>query len=154
MANEFDILLFDLWDIGSRYYTFITTMVNCLLACSKFNKKIIILDRPNPIGFKCEGNYIADGYSSFVGALNIPNRHGLTMGELSYLAKDMLSIKVDLQVVKVTNWNRRGYYDAFCKIWISPSPNMPSLDTAIVYPGACLIEGTNLSEGRGTTTPF
>ena len=152
MSTEFDILLYDLVDVGSRYYTFLTTMVNCMAACQKYKKKMYILDRPNPIGSDIEGNYILSGFKSFVGALSIPNRHGMTLGELAYWAMDEMNIHLEIEIVKVKNWDRNAYLTGVT--WIMPSPNMPTVDTAIVYPGACLIEGTNLSEGRGTTKPF
>lgn len=153
--SSIDCLIFDLQDVGSRYYTFIATMCYCMEACARNGKKMIILDRPNPINGKAvEGPIVAKGYSSFVGCLPIPVRHGMTCGELSTYFNDMHSIGCALDVVKMRRWEREMWFDDTALPWIPPSPNMPSLDTATVYPGTCLLEGTNISEGRGTTKPF
>lgn len=150
-----DALLIDLPDIGSRYYTFQATMLYCLEAAAQSDLPVVILDRPNPLGgLAIEGPDIASGYESFVGRHSIPIRHGMTMGELAQLYRVERNIKVALHVVRCEGWSRSHYFDETFLPWVTPSPNMPSLDTALVYPGQCLLEGTNLSEGRGTTRPF
>jgi len=144
---ELDLLIIDIFDIGARYYTYLWSATELIEAAA--NQKILILDRPNPIGRKVEGPIIEPDLFSFVGPYPIPIRHGMTPGELlSFLNERYL--KKNLEVVPLEGWDG-GYFQG---IWIPPSPNIPSLSTAIVYPGACLIEGTNLSEGRGTTRPF
>jgi uncharacterized protein YbbC (DUF1343 family) len=152
MLRDLDVLVIDLVDVGSRYYTFQATMLYCLEACSEIGLPALVLDRPNPIGGAVEGPTIRKGFESFVGAHPIAIRHGMTMGELALLYKAERVPKVDLTVVRGKHWRRsQGWKDRF---WLPPSPNMPTVDTARVYPGMCLIEGTNLSEGRGTTRPF
>ncbi len=159
MLKNIDLLLFDIQDIGARFYTFISTMYYAIEAAAENRIPIIILDRPNPInGETVEGAILDSNFISFVGIEEIPIRHGMTVGELAklmnqkrFLAKQKTA---DLKVVKIKNWHRNFYYDD-CNInWIKPSPNMPNLETAIVYPGLCLLEGTNISEGRGTFSPF
>ena len=150
-----DVLLCDLQDIGSRYYTFHCTIAWAMAACHQAQKKLMVIDRPNPINAQIfEGNLIKEAHFSFVGAYPLPNRHGFTMGELLYYVKDAFSLKVDLDVVWMKNYQRSAYFDEIKLPFVSPSPNMPTVNTALVYPGMCLIEGTNLSEGRGTCTPF
>ncbi len=153
--SSIDCLIFDLQDIGSRYYTFISTMLSCMEACARYGKKMIILDRPNPVnGSAVEGPCVTKEYASFVGHSSIPVRHGMTCGELSMYFNDVHSIDCALEIVKMKRWKREMWFDDTALPWIPPSPNMPSPHTATVYPGTCLLEGTNLSEGRGTTKPF
>src|SRR5687767_8307718 len=151
-----DALVIDMQDIGSRYYTFQATMRYCLQAALPRGMKVFVLDRPNPIGGQTiEGPALQKGYESFVGAHDLAIRHGLTMGELAMLYQRELDLdRGELQVVQCEGWKRTQYFDETGLPWVLPSPNMPTLDTAIVYPGQCLIEGTNVSEGRGTTRPF
>ena len=155
MLQGVDVLVIDLQDVGSRIYTFIYTMANCLVACRKHGVKAIVCDRPNPIaGLDVEGPMLVHGYESFVGQYPIPMRHGMTIGELAQLFNTEFGLGADLSVEKMTGWRRDMYFDATCLPWVMPSPNMPTLDTAVVYPGTVLFEGTNVSEGRGTTRPF
>ena len=155
MLKDVDALVIDLQDVGSRIYTFIYTMANCLIACRKHRVKAIVCDRPNPIGgVGVEGPMLVRGYESFVGQYPIPMRHGMTIGELARLFNEEFGIGADLDVVTMSRWTRDMYFDATGLPWVIPSPNMPTLDTAIVYPGTVLFEGTNVSEGRGTTRPF
>jgi len=150
-----DMLVVDLQDVGARYYTYAATMIRAMRAAAATGRKVLVLDRPNPInGVDVEGGDIEPGLRSFVGELSVPQRHGMTIGELALLARDSLHIDVDLQVIPVEGWDRSSYYDELDRLWIPPSPNMPTVETAVVYPGMCLLEGTNISEGRGTTTPF
>lgn len=150
-----DALLIDLPDIGSRYYTFQATMLFCLEAAAETDLPVVVLDRPNPLnGVAVEGPTIQPGYESFVGPHAIPTRHGMTLGELARLYTEERGLNVAHHVVPCEGWSRSLYYDETLLPWVIPSPNMPTLDTAIVYPGQCLLEGTNMSEGRGTTRPF
>ena len=150
-----DTLVIDLQDIGSRYYTFQATMLYCLQAAAEHGLAVVVPDRPNPLGgLEVEGPALQPGFDSFVGAWPIATRHGLTMGELAGLYKAELNLSVELQVIPCDGWRRGMYYEETGLPWVLPSPNMPTVDTAVVYPGQCLIEGTNLSEGRGTTRPF
>ena len=161
--NDIDILIFDLQDIGSRYYTFVQTLRFCMEACVKANVKILVLDRPNPInGLTLEGSNLEIDCRSFCGYAPVANRHGLTVGEFATLMNcgfgggvdHIEGINADLEIIKLREWKREIYFDATGLPWVLPSPNMPSLDAAIVYPGMCLFEATNISEGRGTTRPF
>ncbi|MCX6551287.1 MAG: DUF1343 domain-containing protein [Acidobacteria bacterium] len=155
MLIDLDVLVVDLQDVGARIYTFIYTMANCLRAASRHRIPVVVCDRPNPIGGDAvEGPMLVPGYESFVGLFPIPMRHGMTVGELARLFNEHFGIGADLQVVTADGWSRNMYFDATGLPWVMPSPNMPTLDTAIVYPGAVLFEGTQLSEGRGTTRPF
>ncbi|MFO7526377.1 MAG: DUF1343 domain-containing protein [Ignavibacteriaceae bacterium] len=159
MLADIDIIIYDIQDVGSRYYTYISTLYYAIEAAAENNKKIIILDRPNPIGGeKVEGPVLELKFKSFIGITELPIRHGMTIGELGLLFNDDIkskkSISAELEVVALSNWNRSEYYDVYSSGWLSPSPNINKLETAIVYPGTCLIEGTNLSEGRGTDEPF
>lgn len=150
-----DTVLFDIQDIGARYYTYISTMVMFMKSLQGRDIEFIVLDRPNPIGgVTVEGPLLKKGYESFVGVLPVPVRHGLTPGELARMAHDYFRLDVNLRVVEMNGWRRGMFYDETGLPWVPPSPNMPTLRTALVYPGACLLEGTNISEGRGTTTPF
>lgn len=155
MTQNLDTLVFDLQDVGCRVYTFIYTMANAMQACSKFQKKMVVLDRPNPInGIKTEGNLLEKGQESFVGKYPIPMRHGLTVGELALLFNREFEINCDLEVVRMDGWERQFYLDETDAPWAMPSPNMPTVDTTIVFPGTVYLEGTEVSEGRGTTRPF
>lgn len=155
MLENVDVLVFDIQDVGSRFYTYIYTMAFAMEAAKENNKEIIVLDRPNPLGGQeVEGPVLEDKYSSFVGEFPIPVRHGMTVGELALLFNKEFNIGADLTVVKMEGWKRYQHYDETPLEWVLPSPNMPTLETASVYPGAALIEGTNLSEGRGTAKPF
>jgi uncharacterized protein YbbC (DUF1343 family) len=155
MLEPFDTLVVDLQDVGARYYTFIWTMLLCLEACAEQGKRVVVLDRPNPIGGnQIEGTVLQAGYESFVGLAPIPMRHGLTIGELARFFVASGKLDVDMEVVTMNGWRRAMDFDATGLPWVLPSPNMPTLDTAYVYPGGCLLEGTAVSEGRGTTRPF
>ena len=155
MLEGLDLLVVDLQDVGSRIYTFVYTMANCLAGARRHGVKVIVCDRPNPIGgLGVEGPMLVHGFESFVGQYPIPMRHGMTIGELANLFNAEFGIGADLDVIPMDGWRRDQYHDATGLPWVMPSPNMPTLDTAIVYPGAVLFEGTNVSEGRGTTRPF
>jgi uncharacterized protein YbbC (DUF1343 family) len=155
MLANIDVLVFDVQDVGTRVYTFIYTMALAMEAAREAGKRFIVLDRPNPIGgVQVEGNVLDPNFSSFVGMFPIPMRHGMTAGELAQLFNTDFGIACDLEVVKMDGWMREWYYDSTGLPWIMPSPNMPTLDTAIVYPGSVMFEGTEVSEGRGTTRPF
>ncbi|MCX6546391.1 MAG: DUF1343 domain-containing protein [Acidobacteria bacterium] len=155
MLEGIDALVVDLQDIGARIYTFVYTMANCLRAAARHGIPVIVCDRPNPIGGEAvEGPVLDPKFKSFVGLFPIPMRHGCTIGELARLFNEQFGIGAKLSVVKMEGWSRQMFYDETGLPWVMPSPNMPTLDTAIVYPGAVLFEGTELSEGRGTTRPF
>ena len=150
-----DAVVYDIQDIGSRYYTYVWTLLHMMQACAPRGVEVIVLDRPNPIGgVLVEGGAIQDGYRSFVGRASIPNRHGLTAGELARMVNETEKVGAKVTVVEMKGWTRDQHYDQTGLPWVLPSPNMPTLETAIVYPGGCLFEGTELSEGRGTTKPF
>lgn len=155
MLKDIDLMIIDLQDIGSRYYTFIWTMDLCMEACYELKKGVIILDRPNPIGANIiEGTVLEENFTSFVGQKPLPIRHGMTIGEIAIYLKNQYYSKIDLQIIKMENYKRNMWFDKTGLPWVMPSPNMPTLDTAIAYTGMCLLEGTNISEGRGTTKPF
>ena len=155
MLRGIDALVIDLQDIGARIYTYIYTMANCLRAGSRHGVPVIVCDRPNPIGgTNVEGARLEPGWESFVGQFPLPMRHGMSIGELAALFNDAFGIGAQLDVVRMEGWRRNMYADGTGLPWVMPSPNMPTLDTAIVYPGTVLFEGTMLSEGRGTTRPF
>ncbi len=155
MFELIDVLLIDLQDVGTRVYTFIYTMSYCLEAAKRFGKKVVILDRPNPIGgIAVEGNLLSSEYLSFVGRYPIPMRHGLTIGELAKLFNMHFEIDCDLEVILMKGWRRDMLFQDTSLLWIPPSPNLPNPVSAIVYPGQVIWEGTNVSEGRGTTQPF
>ncbi len=150
-----DALVFDIQEVGVRFYTYISTMLLSMRACAETGKEFIVLDRPNPIsGTVVEGGILDERFASFVGACPVPVRHGLTVGELAVWANEMLGIGCELTVCKMQGWTRSMWADQTGLPWVMPSPNLPSLDTATVYPGTCFVEGTNVSEGRGTTRPF
>jgi uncharacterized protein YbbC (DUF1343 family) len=155
MLDLIDVLVIDIQDVGARIYTFIYTMANCLAAAARKGLPVIVCDRPNPIGgVAIEGPILEPGYESFVGQYPIPMRHGMTVGELARLFNERHGLGAALEVVPMEGWSRGMYWDQTGLPWVMPSPNMPTLDTAIVYPGTVLFEGTMLSEGRGTTRPF
>jgi len=155
MLDLIDVLVIDLQDVGSRIYTFIYTMANCLRASARAGLPVIVCDRPNPIGgAEVEGPTLEPGHESFVGQFRMPMRHGMTVAELARLFNEHHGIGADLEVVPMEGWSREMDFDATDMPWVMPSPNIPTLGTAIVYPGTVLFEGTKLSEGRGTTRPF
>ncbi len=155
MLENLEAIVFDLQDVGCRVYTFIYTMANAMKSCAEFGKKMFVLDRPNPLnGVSVEGNLLECGHESFVGQFPIPMRHGLTVGELAQLFNQEFGINCDLEVVTMNRWAREDFYDETDSPWVMPSPNMPTNDTAIVFPGTVYLEGTQISEGRGTTRPF
>ena len=155
MLRDVDLLVVDLQDVGTRIYTYIYTMANCLVAAKKHGIPVIVCDRPNPIGGDAvEGPMLVHGFESFVGLYPLPMRHGMTIGELARLFNDAFGIGADLEVIPMEGWRRGMYFDATGIPFVLPSPNIPTLDSAIVYPGTVLFEGTNVSEGRGTTKPF
>jgi len=155
MLRDVDALVVDLQDVGTRVYTYIYTMANCMRAAARHGVHVIVCDRPNPIGGEqVEGSLLQPRYTSFVGQFPIPLRHGLTIGEMARLFNDEFGIGAAVDVVQLEGWTRSMYYDETGLPWIITSPNVPTLDSAIVYPGAVLFEGTKLSEGRGTTRPF
>ncbi len=155
MLAGVDAMVFDVQDVGSRYYTFVYTMLHVMEACARERKRVVVLDRPNPIGGDAvDGNVLDPAYRSFVGMHPLAVRHGMTAGELALLFREELAVDVDLHVVPMKGWRRAMAYEDTGLPWVLPSPNIPTVDTAFVYPGGCLVEGTNLSEGRGTTRPF
>jgi uncharacterized protein YbbC (DUF1343 family) len=155
MLSKIDTIVFDLQDVGCRVYTFIYTMANAMRSCAAAGKEFIVLDRPNPIGGEAvEGNALEKGNESFVGQYSIPMRHGLTVGELAKLFNEEFGINCDLTIVAMDGWTRNLYFDETDAPWVMPSPNMPTIDTAVVFPATVYFEGTQVSEGRGTTKPF
>lgn len=158
MLKDIDVLIFDIQDVGVRFYTYISTLYYVIEAAAENDIEVIVLDRPNPInGVSVEGPIRKEHLTSFVGIAPIPIRHGLTVGELANLfASEYLdkSLKPKLTVIKMLNWDRQKYFDNYSNEWNPPSPNIPDFETTIVYPGTCLIEGINVSEGRGTYHPF
>ncbi|MHB1349234.1 MAG: DUF1343 domain-containing protein [Desulfobulbus sp.] len=154
MFADFDVLLVDLIDVGTRVYTFVWTVVHCLETAAQTGRKVVILDRPNPIGDQVEGNLLKPAWSSFVGLHPLPMRHGLSLGELALLCNREMGINADLAVIPCEGWQPDRLLTEDLFPWVFPSPNMPSLAAALVYPGQVLWEGTNVSEGRGTTLPF
>jgi uncharacterized protein YbbC (DUF1343 family) len=155
MLKDLDVLVIDLQDVGTRIYTYIYTMAYCLMAAKKHSLRVIVCDRPNPIGgMSVEGPMLVSGFESFVGLYPIPMRHGMTIGELARLFNEHFGIGAELEVARMEGWRRGMYHDDAGAPWVMPSPNIPTLDSAIVYPGTVLFEGTNVSEGRGTTRPF
>ena len=155
ILEHVDALVFDVQDVVSRYYTFVWTMVLAMRACAKAKKGFVVLDRPNPIGgVHIEGSAIEPGFESFVGLVSCPNRHGMTAGEIARWRHAVEKLDVELTVVSMRGWERDMWFEHTGLPWVLPSPNMPTVDTALVYPGMCLVEGTELSEARGTTRPF
>jgi uncharacterized protein YbbC (DUF1343 family) len=155
MLRDIDLLVIDLQDVGTRIYTYIYTMANCLVAARAHGVKVVVCDRPNPIGgLAIEGPMLVRAFESFVGQYPIPMRHAMTIGELARLFNEEFGIGAEVEVIAMEGWRRDMYHDATGLPWVLPSPNIPTADTALVYPGTVLFEGTNLSEGRGTTRPF
>jgi uncharacterized protein YbbC (DUF1343 family) len=154
MLEGLDVVLFDLQDVGVRVYTFVWTMALAMEACAEAGVKFVVLDRPNPIGGSVEGPVLREGFESFVGLHPIPLRHGLTCGELARWLKAERGIACELEVVECLGWHRDMTWSQTGLPYVLPSPNLPTPDSCVVYPGMVLVEGTNLSEGRGTTKPF
>lgn len=155
MMNEVDVLAIDIQDAGSRFYTYIYTMAYAMMACKEYGKSFVVFDRPNPAGcLKYEGNILDITYRSFVGYYPIVQRHGMTMCELAKMFNEEFNIGSELTLVLMEDYKRNMYYEDTSLLWVMPSPNFPSPDTAIVYNATCIFEGTNISEGRGTTIPF
>jgi uncharacterized protein YbbC (DUF1343 family) len=155
MLKDLDVLVYDIQDVGSRFYTFISTMYESMQAAAAADLPFLVLDRPVVIGGRqLEGPVLAPGFESFVGIFPLPNRYAMTAGELAEFLNQEARINCKLTVVPLQHWNRELWFDETGLPWVAPSPNMPTLATATVYPGLCLIEGTSLSEGRGTTRPF
>jgi len=155
MLAHIDVLLIDLQDVGTRVYTFMYTMSHCLEAAAQHGKKVFILDRPNPLGgIAVEGNILSESCRSFVGRFPLPMRHGLTMGELALFFNQEHNIHADVTVIPMQGWKREMFFKNTGLYWVAPSPNLPTPDSAVVYPGQVIFEGTNVSEGRGTTQPF
>jgi uncharacterized protein YbbC (DUF1343 family) len=155
MLENVDTIVFDLQDVGCRIYTFVYTMANCMRAAKKFGKRMIVCDRPNPIGgVAVEGNVTETEFTSFVGQFEIPTRHGMTTGELARLFNEHFGIGCELEVVPMDGWRRAMYFEDTGLPFVMPSPNIPTVDTCVVFPATVHVEGTELSEGRGTTKPF
>jgi uncharacterized protein YbbC (DUF1343 family) len=155
MLSNVDVLVFDLQDIGTRFYTYIYTMANAMKMAKKEDKEFIVLDRPNPInGVNVEGRVVEKDYTSFVGMYPIPVRHGMTVGEIALFLNSEFNINCRLEIIKLKGWNRKKYLDTYTNLFFPPSPNIPSVKNCITYPGMCLLEATNISEGRGTVNPF
>jgi uncharacterized protein YbbC (DUF1343 family) len=155
MLENIDVLVCDLQDVGCRIYTFIYTMAYCMKVAGRLGKKVVVCDRPNPInGISIEGNILDPNWASFVGLFPIPVRHGLTVGELALFFKKYFKIECELEIVPMAGWERELWFDQTDSPWVLPSPNMPTIETATVFPGTVFFEGTQVSEGRGTTRPF
>jgi uncharacterized protein YbbC (DUF1343 family) len=155
MLQDVDVLLFDMQDVGCRIYTFVYTLANCMRAARRLGKKVIVCDRPNPInGASVAGNILEPEYASFVGQFPLPTRHGMTVGELAQMFNEHFKIGCELEVIPMAGWKREFWHDDTDAPWVLPSPNMPTLDSATVFPGTVHFEGTQVSEGRGTTKPF
>lgn len=154
MLEQVDCLIYDIQDVGARYYTFLYTMLYALEDCAKAGKEFVVLDRVNPLGGYTEGNSLREEYRSFVGGYPLCMRYGLTIGEFAQMANEQLGLHAKLTVVPLEGWNRDMLFPDTGRSWIAPSMNIPTFETALLYAGLCLFEGTNLSEGRGTTQPF
>jgi uncharacterized protein YbbC (DUF1343 family) len=155
MLANIDTFIFDMQDVGVRFYTYLSTLFNILKAAGKAGKPVYLLDRPNPItGEIIEGGEVEPGFESFVGIVNVPIRHAMTLGELAQFMNAEYTLAADLHIVEIQNWRRSMWFDETCLPWVPTSPAMPHLSTATLYPGMCLLEGTNLSLGRGTSLPF
>jgi uncharacterized protein YbbC (DUF1343 family) len=155
MLRDIDVLVVDLQDVGTRVYTYVYTMANCMRAAARHGVRVVVCDRPNPVGgVEVEGPLVDTRWTSFVGQFPIPLRHGMTIGELARLFNDEFGVGCALDVVPLEGWRREMYFDETALPWVIPSPNIPTLDTSVVYPGTVIVEGTMLSEGRGTTRPF
>lgn len=155
MLEDIDVLVFDMQDVGCRIYTFVYTLANCMRAARRLGKRVVVCDRPNPInGSSVAGNILEPEYASFVGQFPLPTRHGMTVGELARMFNEHFNIGCNLEVIPMTGWKREYWHDDTDAPWVLPSPNMPTLDSATVFPGTVHFEGTQISEGRGTTKPF
>ena len=155
MLADVDTIVFDLQDVGCRIYTFVYTMANCMRAAKKFGKRVVVCDRPNPIGgVAVEGNITETEFTSFVGQFEIPTRHGMTTGELAKMFNEHFGIGCDLEIIPMDGWRREMWFEDTGLPFVMPSPNIPTVDTCVVFPATVHIEGTELSEGRGTTKPF
>ena len=155
MLANLDVLVFDMQDVGARFYTYLYTMAYAMIACKEEHKTFVVLDRPNPLGgLKVQGNLLDLNYRSFVGYYELPQRFGLTIGELALLFNDVYQIGCDLHVVPMEGWKRSMVYQDTGLPWVLPSPNIPTPETVFPYVATCIFEGTNMSEGRGTTKPF
>ncbi len=155
LVSQLDVLVFDIQDVGARYYTYVYTMAHAMEVAGRVDVPVIVCDRPNPIGgHLVEGNVVQEGYRSFVGRYRLPNRHGMTAGELARYFQGEEGIQCETEVIEMEGWHRSMYFEDTGLPWVLPSPNMPTVDTAVVYPGGCFFEGTLLSEGRGQTRPF
>ena len=155
MLRDVDVLVFDMQDVGCRIYTFVYTLANCMRAAARLGKRVVVCDRPNPInGVSINGNVLEPEYASFVGQFPLPTRHGLTVGELARMFNEHFNLNCELEVVAMEGWRREFWHNDTDAPWVLPSPNMPTLDSATAFPGAVHFEGTQVSEGRGTTRPF
>ncbi len=155
MLEEIDAFVFDMQDVGCRIYTFVYTLANCMRAAQKYGKRVVVCDRPNPIGGeKVAGNVLEPEYASFVGQFPLPTRHGMTVCELAKMFREHWGIDCELDLVLMDGWTRDLWFDETDAKWVLPSPNIPTLDSATVFPGTVHLEGTQMSEGRGTTRPF
>lgn len=155
MLQDIDALIFDMQDVGCRIYTFVYTLANCMRAARRLGKRVVVCDRPNPInGVSVAGNILEPEYASFVGQFPLPTRHGMTVGELARMFNEHFNIGCNLEVIPMAGWKREFWHDETDAPWVLPSPNMPTLDAATVFPGTVHFEGTQVSEGRGTTRPF
>ena len=155
MLEDIDVLVFDMQDVGCRIYTFVYTLANCMRAAQRLGKRVVVCDRPNPInGVSMAGNILEPEYASFVGQFPLPTRHGMTVGELGRMFNEHFKIGCELEVIPMEGWRREFWHDETDAPWVLPSPNMPTLDSATVFPGTVHFEGTQVSEGRGTTKPF
>lgn len=154
LLSSLDALVYDIQDLGVRYYTFISTMFYAMQTCAVVGRPLVILDRPNPLGGRVEGNVVQPGYESFVGAYSLCMRYGLTVGELANMMKKECGFPCAVEVVPMSGWNHKMLYPDTGRVWVMPSPNMPSFESVLTYTGTCLFEGTNVSEGRGTAAPF
>ncbi len=155
MMSNVDVLVFDMQDIGCRIYTFVYTLANCMRAANTYGKRVLVCDRPNPInGVSVAGTILEPEFASFVGQFPIATRHGMTVGELALMFNEKFGINCDLEIIKLAGWSREQWLDETSAPWVIPSPNMPTLDTATVFPGTVHLEGTQMTEGRGTTKPF
>ncbi len=155
MLSDVDTIVVDLQDVGCRIYTFVYTMANCMRAAKKYGKRVVVCDRPNPInGREIEGNITEHEFKSFVGQFELPTRHGMTIGELAKMFNEHFGIGCDLEVIEMQSWNRSMWFEETGLPFVLPSPNIPTVDTCVVFPATVHLEGTELSEGRGTTKPF
>lgn len=155
MLQDIDVLVFDMQDVGCRIYTFVYTLANCIRAARRLGKRVVVCDRPNPInGVSVAGNILEPEYASFVGQFPLPTRHGMTVGELAQMFNEHFKLGCKLEIIPMEGWKREFWHDDTDAPWVMPSPNMPTLDSATVFPGTVHFEGTQISEGRGTTKPF